>query len=123
MGKILFLSSWVDTGSLGARRSAPPPAAAAAVDFLGFVRVLLSGRLCFCVTAAVAAAAAAAGAVGAVEMTVVMQNVTGEGHAVMVEKKAAGEGDVAPTVLQASNYGVLVPAPRAVALALLLLLG
>lgn len=123
MGKILFLSSRVDTGSLGARRSAPPPAAAAAVDFLGFVRVLLFGRLCFCVTAAVAAAAAAAGAVGAVEMTVVMQDVTGEGHAVMVEKKAAGEGDVAPTVLQASNYGVLVPAPRAVALALLLLLG
>ena len=123
MGKILFLSSRVDTGSLGARRSAPPPAAAAAVDFLGFVRVLLSGRFCFCVTAAVAAAAAAAGAVGAVEMTVVMQDVTGEGHAVMVEKKAAGEGDVAPTVLQASNYGVLVPAPRAVALALLLLLG
>ncbi len=121
MGKILFLSSRVDTGSLGARRSAPPPAAAAAVDFLGFVRVLLSGRLCFCVAAAVAAAAA--GAVGAVEMTVVMQDVTGEGHAVMVEKKAAGEGDVAPTVLQASNYGVLVPAPRAVALALLLLLG
>lgn len=117
MGKILFLSSRVDTGSLGARRSAPPPAAAAAVDFLGFVRVLLSGRLCFCVAAAVAAA----GAVGAVEMTVVMQDVTGEGHAVMVEKKAAGEGDVAPTVLQASNYGVLVPAPRAVALALLLL--
>lgn len=109
MGKILFLSSRVDTGSLGARRSAPPPAAAAAVDFLGFVRVLLSGRLCFCVAAAVDAAAA--GAVGAVEMTVVMQDVTGEGHAVMVEKKAAGEGDVAPTVLQASNYGVLVPAP------------
>lgn len=56
-------------------------------------------------------------------MTVVMQDVTGEGHAVMVEKKAAGKGDVAPTVLQASNYGILVPAPRAVALALLLLLG
>lgn len=80
------------------------------MDFLGFVRVLLSGRLCFCVAAAVAAAAAA-GAVWAVEMTVVMQDVTGEGHAVMVEKKAAGEGDVAPTVLQASNYGVLVSAP------------
>ncbi len=86
VGKILCLSSRVERGSLGERRSAPTAPAAAAAGLLAAAAAVLpaediflgGGRRCGCRCRLWVAAA-----VGAVEMTVVMQDIAGKGDPVV----------------------------------------